>query len=190
MIGAIPPLPQYVFMAWCSVKAQGWLYLSPFTNLQAALDVNPYWQVICMLSIMFGIVQFQTLRAKNSWNYMIRVISKFRHHSAILTTFLTVMVTYSICWYIEMSDCQCHRLWCPEFISLTNRFPRAGSYCARDISAPFQTHTDWERFRSLTPELISPRVQNPVEKAGKSACDVTACISSAYILHEKSHFRK
>jgi hypothetical protein len=27
MNGAIPPLPQYVFMAWCSVEAQGQLYL-------------------------------------------------------------------------------------------------------------------------------------------------------------------
>jgi hypothetical protein len=27
MRGAIPPLPQYVFMAWCLVKAQGQLYL-------------------------------------------------------------------------------------------------------------------------------------------------------------------
>jgi hypothetical protein len=27
MSGAIVPLPQYAFMAWCSVKAQGQLYL-------------------------------------------------------------------------------------------------------------------------------------------------------------------
>jgi hypothetical protein len=27
MCGAIPPLLQYAFMAWCSVKAQGQLYL-------------------------------------------------------------------------------------------------------------------------------------------------------------------
>jgi hypothetical protein len=27
MSGAIPPLPQYAFMAWCSVKEQGQLYL-------------------------------------------------------------------------------------------------------------------------------------------------------------------
>jgi len=27
MIGAIPSLPQYASMAWCSVKAQGQLYL-------------------------------------------------------------------------------------------------------------------------------------------------------------------
>jgi hypothetical protein len=27
MSGAIPPLPHYVFMAWCSAKAQGQLYL-------------------------------------------------------------------------------------------------------------------------------------------------------------------
>jgi hypothetical protein len=26
MSGAIPPLPQYGFMAWCSVKAQGQIY--------------------------------------------------------------------------------------------------------------------------------------------------------------------
>jgi hypothetical protein len=31
MRGAIPPLPQYAFMAWCSIKkAQGQLYLLPF----------------------------------------------------------------------------------------------------------------------------------------------------------------
>jgi hypothetical protein len=27
MSGTIPPLPQYAFMTWCSVKAQGQLYL-------------------------------------------------------------------------------------------------------------------------------------------------------------------
>jgi len=27
MSGAIPALPQYAFMAWCSVKAQGQLYI-------------------------------------------------------------------------------------------------------------------------------------------------------------------
>jgi hypothetical protein len=27
MSGAINPLPQYAFMAWCTVKAQGQLYL-------------------------------------------------------------------------------------------------------------------------------------------------------------------
>jgi len=29
MSGTIPPLPQYAFMAWCLVKAQGQLYLLP-----------------------------------------------------------------------------------------------------------------------------------------------------------------
>jgi len=27
MCGVIPPLPQYIFTAWCSVKAQRQLYL-------------------------------------------------------------------------------------------------------------------------------------------------------------------
>jgi hypothetical protein len=32
MSGAVPPLPQYAFMAWCSVKAQEQLYLSPLSS--------------------------------------------------------------------------------------------------------------------------------------------------------------
>jgi hypothetical protein len=32
MSGAIPPLPQYAFMAWCSAKAQEQLYLLPSTD--------------------------------------------------------------------------------------------------------------------------------------------------------------
>jgi hypothetical protein len=33
MSGAIFPLPQFAFMAWCLVKAQGQLYLSSFLLL-------------------------------------------------------------------------------------------------------------------------------------------------------------
>jgi hypothetical protein len=32
MSGAINPLPQYAFMAWCLVKAQGQLYLFIYAN--------------------------------------------------------------------------------------------------------------------------------------------------------------
>jgi hypothetical protein len=31
MSGAIPPVPQYAFMAWFSVKARGKLYVFTFT---------------------------------------------------------------------------------------------------------------------------------------------------------------
>jgi hypothetical protein len=37
MNGAIPPLPQYAFMAWCSVKALGQLYLLYFTMSRPSL---------------------------------------------------------------------------------------------------------------------------------------------------------
>jgi hypothetical protein len=51
MSGAIPPLLQYAFMAWCSVKAQGKLYLnasrreleptqSPIQQVPAALSAG------------------------------------------------------------------------------------------------------------------------------------------------------
>jgi hypothetical protein len=34
MSGAIPPLSQYAFMAWCSVKAQGQLYLTTILDFR------------------------------------------------------------------------------------------------------------------------------------------------------------
>jgi hypothetical protein len=37
MHGSILPLPQYVFMAWCSVKAQGQLYL--YLNVYSKYEV-------------------------------------------------------------------------------------------------------------------------------------------------------
>jgi len=39
MSGALPSLPRYAFMAWCSVKAQGQLYLYLTKVTQ---EVNPY----------------------------------------------------------------------------------------------------------------------------------------------------
>jgi hypothetical protein len=33
MRGAIPSLPQYAFMAWCSVKAQGQLYFTLYFDV-------------------------------------------------------------------------------------------------------------------------------------------------------------
>jgi hypothetical protein len=57
MSGAIPPLPQYAFMAWCLVKAQGQLYLLPFPLqenipnylLQILLTVNKNSSIITNL---------------------------------------------------------------------------------------------------------------------------------------------
>jgi hypothetical protein len=48
MSGAIPPLPQYAFMAWYSVKAQGKLYLY-LTQLE---DLGVYGKII--LDWIFG----------------------------------------------------------------------------------------------------------------------------------------
>jgi hypothetical protein len=49
MSGAIPPLPQYAFMAWCSVKAQGQLYLYLylylyFTRWRPVVSFTPHCQ--------------------------------------------------------------------------------------------------------------------------------------------------
>jgi hypothetical protein len=52
MSGAIPPLPQYAFMAWCSVKAQGQLLpftedLADFVNAFSLLSVLKCYQIEC-----------------------------------------------------------------------------------------------------------------------------------------------
>jgi len=49
-----------------------------------------------------------------------------------------------------------------------------------DISAPVETHTDWEQFQSLASELIPPRIQiDTVEEGEKAAPAFIASIASA-----------
>jgi hypothetical protein len=53
----------------------------------------------------------------------------------------------------------------------------------RDISAPIEIHTDWERFQSLASDLISPTIQiHTFEDAEEAACKFAASIASAYRL--------
>jgi hypothetical protein len=53
----------------------------------------------------------------------------------------------------------------------------------RNISDPVDKFIDWERFHSLAPELISPRIQfGSGEEADKAACNFTASVASVYRL--------
>jgi hypothetical protein len=45
MSGAIPPLPQYASMAWCSVKAEGKLYLYHHT-------LHPSHSILAVYSLL------------------------------------------------------------------------------------------------------------------------------------------
>jgi hypothetical protein len=49
MSGAIRPLPQYAFIAWCSAKAQGqlYLYLLPFSSTRPWNDTNACYVCTC-----------------------------------------------------------------------------------------------------------------------------------------------
>jgi hypothetical protein len=74
----------------------------------------------------------------------------------------------------------------------TSLFPHLYHVSARGISAPVQTHTDWERFRSLTSDVISLRIQNDTaEEAEKAACNLTASVARhTACRHVNSHLRK
>jgi hypothetical protein len=53
----------------------------------------------------------------------------------------------------------------------------------RDISAPVEIYTDWERFQSLASDLISPKIQiHTLADAEQTARKFTASIASAYRL--------
>jgi hypothetical protein len=65
MRGAIPPLPQYAFMALCSVKAQGQLYLLPLPL--AAKKSIALWVSQCTLLIYVGALRKTTSHQEDSF---------------------------------------------------------------------------------------------------------------------------
>jgi hypothetical protein len=53
MRGGIPPLPQYAFMAWCSVKAEGQLYFYHTLGIRRSIflhNVENCWHYCLMKS--------------------------------------------------------------------------------------------------------------------------------------------
>jgi hypothetical protein len=61
-------------------------------------------------------------------------------------------------------------------------------FSARDISAPVEKHTDWERFRSLTSEIISPRIQiDTLEGAVKPACNSQSLLPLHIAIDKPDH---
>jgi hypothetical protein len=73
MLGAVHPLPQYTLMAWCSVKAQGQLYLfkSPLVFTVFCSDVavpilfaitkHTFWEedILCFKTVSYTFHQYQ-----------------------------------------------------------------------------------------------------------------------------------
>jgi hypothetical protein len=60
---------------------------------------------------------------------------------------------------------------------------------SRNLSGPVDKFTNWERFQSLTSELISPRIQiSSEEEDDKAARDFTAFIVSAYRPIDKKNY--
>jgi hypothetical protein len=57
---------------------------------------------------------------------------------------------------------------------------------SRDILAPVGSHTDWERFRGLVSDLISPRIQiDTANEADRAAYNFEATTASAYRLSKR-----
>jgi hypothetical protein len=78
MSGAIPPLPPYAFMAWCSVKAQG----APFSWLEKPRN-RMGRDLDCMADVLMGFHLYtfpksiQTVFSRSGWS-VIRSASLFK----------------------------------------------------------------------------------------------------------------
>jgi hypothetical protein len=57
MSGAIPPLPQYAIMAWCSDEAQGQLYPLPFNSILTIMIAI----IIIIIIIVVVVVSYHRL---------------------------------------------------------------------------------------------------------------------------------
>jgi hypothetical protein len=65
MSGAIPPLPQYAFMAWWSVEAQGQLYLYLLLN---ELSNNGIFLFNATNKMALGYTQSPNFGINRGWN--------------------------------------------------------------------------------------------------------------------------
>jgi len=70
MLGAIPPLPQYAFMAWCLVKAQEQL---TFTRIYASYDKHYSTLLLYVIQVCFAYLKTMSSKV----NY---VLSYILHH--------------------------------------------------------------------------------------------------------------
>jgi hypothetical protein len=73
MSGAIPPLPQYAFLVWCSVKAerQLYLYLLPFLYPDSeTIFFRDFSCWICVQSKNFYSLQFETFTDSVSFEFL------------------------------------------------------------------------------------------------------------------------
>jgi len=51
MRGSMPPIPQYAFMTWCSVKSQGQLHLDHKTTRRYKLKMEAAWASETLMSL-------------------------------------------------------------------------------------------------------------------------------------------
>jgi hypothetical protein len=80
----------------------------------------------------------------------------------------------------KYQNVRCYCFWYFGLRSHTNNIPHVK---ISNLSDPIEKFTDWDRFRSLASELISPKIEikSGVE-ADKAASEFSASIASAYRL--------
>jgi hypothetical protein len=81
MRGAIPPLPQYAFMAWCSVKAQGQLFT--FTCIKHSIFCTSLEEMLSSLASLTDCNFYPVIRLKFvSW-----LLLEVKSHGDILGSY-------------------------------------------------------------------------------------------------------
>jgi len=60
MRGDIPPLPEHAFMAWCSIKAQGEIYLLLSLNTQQVVRLK--WKLCILMGSVLCVMYLCSVR--------------------------------------------------------------------------------------------------------------------------------
>jgi hypothetical protein len=100
MSGSIPPLPQYAFTAWCSVKAQGqlYLYISHISDSWISLADDSFWTGFIIRLNVFTVFVFiiVVLRHLNCEIFSEDFLGRFWFRYMIIYLCLSVFISRSV----------------------------------------------------------------------------------------------
>jgi len=96
MLGAIPPLPRYALVAWCSVEAQGQLYFA-FTLAYSSLNVrdqvsHPSKTTGKIMALYILIFKFLDRRREDK-NILKRMVASILQIEVTLNLFVDAILT-------------------------------------------------------------------------------------------------
>jgi hypothetical protein len=81
MRGVIPPLPQYAFLAWCSVKVQGKIYLTSYHIAIRCHNTQYHDSISCFVWVWNSVSHPEGNKLRMCGNKMVRIVLDLRERN-------------------------------------------------------------------------------------------------------------